>query len=257
MDLAALTFVVLTRNEERNLGECLASIPTGARILVYDAESTDATVQIARERGAQVVMGAWRGFAIARDAAEQSVTTEWLFILDADERVTQELRAELEELQPSGGIDAYEVPRANYFCGRWIRGAAWWPDRQVRMYRKGRARQAARDARSRAAGHVYYVAPGRTGQLGGRLIHNSYESIDDYRRRFKRYTDLEAAAGPASFLDLLASWLVMPLRAGWLLLWRRGLLDGWRGIYVSVASALYPAVVVTKAWRSGAGGRAA
>jgi glycosyltransferase involved in cell wall biosynthesis len=257
MDLAALTFVVLTRNEARNLGECLASIPADARVLIYDAESTDATLRIARERGAQIAVQAWRGFAIARDAAEQLVTTEWLFILDADERVTQELRTELQELQPSDGIDAYEVPRANYFCGRWIRGAAWWPDRQVRMYRKGRARQTARGARSLAAGHVYYVAPGRTAVLRGRLIHHSYESIDDYRRRFKQYTDLEASAGPASFGDLVVSWLVMPLRAGWLLLWRRGLLDGWRGIYVSIASALYPAVVVTKAWRAGAGGRAA
>ena len=255
MDLAALTFVVLTRNEERNLGDCLASIPTGARSLIYDAESTDATLRVARERGAQVAVEPWRGFAIARGAAEQLVTTQWLFILDADERVTEELRTELQALQLSDGIDAYEVPRANYFCGRWIRGAAWWPDRQVRMYRKGRARLTSRDERSLAAGHVYYVAPGRTGVLRGPLIHHSYESIDDYRRRFKRYTDLEAGAGPASFGDLVLSWLVMPLRAGWLLLGRRGLLDGWRGVYVSIASALYPAVVAAKAWR--AGGRAA
>lgn len=250
MKQADITFVILTKNEEHNIAACLASLPTGAAALVYDAESTDRTRAIAADAGARVATAPWRGVGVARDCAEQLVQTQWAFTLDADERVTPGLVAELESLQTSDAIDAYTIPRANYFCGKWIRGAAWWPDRQVRMYRKGRAHQTARDPRSRAAGHVYYVAQGRTADLDAHIIHHSYESVDDYRTRFKRYTDAEAGERPATLAEFAKAWLAMPVRAVWLLVWRRGVLDGWRGIYVSIASALYPAVVATKALRA-------
>lgn len=250
MDLTGVTFVILTKNEERNIVDCLRSIPAGAQALVYDAESTDRTRSLASDAGARVATAAWRGVGIARRSAEQLVRTEWIFVLDADERVTPGLAEELQHLQPAETIDAYTIPRANHFCGRWIRGAAWWPDRQVRMFRRGRAQLSARDARSEAAGHVFYAAPGRESALSGHIVHHSYESVDDYRRRFKKYTDLEAGARRATLRELAAAWLVMPLRTVWLLFGRAGLLDGWQGVYVSVASALYPAVVVTKAWRA-------
>jgi glycosyltransferase involved in cell wall biosynthesis len=250
MDAADITFVILTRDEEHNVAECLKSLPAGARALVFDSESTDRTLAIAAALGARVAVAPWRGVGPARAAAEQLVQTAWLFTLDADERVTPELASEIASLETSPQIDAYSIPRANYFGGRWIRGASWWPDRQVRMYRKGRATQTADNPRRRAAGHVYYEAPGRTAELRGHIIHHSYASVDDYRRKFKRYTDAEAGAHRASFGEFVAAWLVMPLRAAWLLTWRRGMLDGWAGVYVSVASALYPAVVATKALRT-------
>lgn len=250
MNAAAITVVVLTKNEEHNIADCLESLPAGAHALVYDAESTDATRQIAADRGARVAVAPWRGISAARNAAEQLVQTEWLFILDADERITPQLSGELTALQTSPSIDAYTIPRANYFCNKWIRGAGWWPDRQIRLYRRGRAQQSARDARSFAAGHIYYVAPGKTADLRGHIVHYSYASVEDYRTKFKRYTDAEAGDRPATLLELAKAWLVMPLRAAWLLVWRRGVLDGWQGLYVSVASALYPAVVATKAWRN-------
>lgn len=250
MDAAAITFVILTRDEERNIGDCLRSLPAGAKALVFDSESTDRTLAIAADLGARVAVAPWRGVGPARAAAEQLVRTEWLFTLDADERVSPQLAAEIGALDPPSQTDAYSIPRANYFGGQWIRGAAWWPDRRVRMYRKGRATQTAENARRQAAGHVYYEAPGRTSDLGGHVIHHSYESVDDYRRKFKRYTDAEAGARRASIGEFVAAWLVMPIRAAWLLTWRRGVLDGWTGVYVSVASALYPAVVATKALRT-------
>lgn len=250
MDVAGITFVVLTRDEERNIGDCLKSLPLGAQALVLDSESTDRTRSIAADMGARVAVAPWRGVGPARAAAEQLVQTQWVFTLDADERVTPALAAELAGLVPSDSIDAYSIPRANYFGDRWIRGAAWWPDRQVRMYRKGRASQAADSPRRHAAGHVYYEAPGRTAELRGHIIHLSYTSVDDYRRKFKRYTDAEAGAHRATLGEFVGAWLVMPVRAAWLLTWRRGVLDGWAGIYVSIASALYPAVVATKALRT-------
>ncbi|HEY7993189.1 MAG TPA: glycosyltransferase family 2 protein [Candidatus Eremiobacteraceae bacterium] len=250
MDPAGITFVVLTRDEERNIAECLRSLPSGAPALVFDSESTDRTRSIAADMGARVAVAPWRGVGPARAAAEQLVQTEWVFTLDADERVATPLAVEIAALEPSPAIDAYSIPRANYFGDQWIRGASWWPDRQVRMYRKGRASQKADNARRQAAGHVYYEAPGRTAELRGHVIHHSYASVDDYRRKFKHYTDAEAGAHRATFGEFVAAWLVMPIRAAWLLTWRRGVLDGWAGIYVSVASALYPAVVATKALRT-------
>ena len=250
MKSSDISFVILTKNEEINIAACLESLPSGSQALVYDAESTDRTRFIASDRGARVAVAPWRGVGLARESAEQLVQTEWVFTLDADERVTPGLSDELTALAASDAIDAYTIPRANHFCGKWIRGAAWWPDRQVRLYRKGRARQTSRDPRSRAAGHVYYIAPGRSADLAGHIVHYSYSSVADYRVRFKRYTDAEASARPSTFADFAKAWLVMPARALWLLVWRRGIFDGWRGVYVSIASALYPAVVVTKALRA-------
>ena len=250
MNPADVTFVILTKNEERNIADCLRSLPVGARALVYDAESADRTRTIAADMGARIAVAPWRGVGAARAAAEQLVQTPWLFILDADERMSPELAAEIPEQSDSPTVDAYTVPRANYFCDRWIRGAAWWPDRQVRLYRKGRARQASENDRRRAAGHVYYEAPGRTADLAGHVVHYSYATVADYRRKFKRYTDDEASAHASNIGAFVSAWLVVPLRAAWLLVGRRGALDGWRGVFVSVASALYPAVVETKALRT-------
>jgi glycosyltransferase involved in cell wall biosynthesis len=227
-------------------------MPDGAWRLVYDAESSDGTSNIARALGASFVSVPWRGFAQARSDACVMVTTPWTFMLDADERLTPELRDELLALDPPADVDGYLVARKNVFCGRWIRGAGWWPDRLVRLFRSGRARIEARHAESPASLHETWIVAGRCEQLKSPIEHQAYATSADYLRKFAHYTALEAhgSRDRTGAIAVIAAWAVVPIRAAWLLFARGGVLDGWRGLYVSVGSACYPAVVKWKA-RSG------
>lgn len=191
------------------------------------------------------------GFAQTRTDAAATVRTPWTFMIDADERLTPELRAEIAALEPPADVDAYSVSRMNFFCGHWVRGAGWWPDRLVRLFRTGRATIDSRNAGSARSVHETWRAAGKSAQLQAPLEHHSYPTIDSYREKFARYTALEADGlrGRASVSALIAAWLMLPLRVLWLMIGRRGLVDGWRGVYVCVASACYPAVVRWKARR--------
>lgn len=248
MNPADVTFVVLTKNEAARIDACLASVPSGCDMLVYDSESTDSTAQLAKARGARVVDGAWHGFAQTRLDAVALVATPWTFMLDADERVTPELSMELTALDPPAGVAAYSVPRRNYFCGKWIRGAGWWPDRLVRLFRTGHAGITSRHG-GEAALHETWQPDGASAPLASPLDHHSYATLADYRAKFERYTDIEASALPADPLAVVSSSSVFPLRALWLLFGRGAILDGWRGAYIAWCSALYPVAVAAKAAR--------
>jgi glycosyltransferase involved in cell wall biosynthesis len=252
MDPADITFVVLTKNEAARIGDCLASVPADAKTLVYDSTSTDGTAAIAADRGARVVDAPWRGFAQTRLDAAAMVDTPWTFMLDADERITPELSLELTSLDTPDGVDAYSVPRRNYFCGHWVRGAGWWPDRLVRLFRTGRANIQARGDGT-ASLHETWTIAGPSGALNAPLEHYSYDSLADYRDKFERYTDIEAAAATPDALALVSASSVMPLRALWLLLGRGAIADGWRGAYIAWCSALYPVAVAAKALRRSSG----
>jgi len=245
MRSADITFVILTRDEAADIGDSIASLPAGSKILVYDAESSDATRAIAAERGAQVVVAPWSGFVEARLSAARLVETTWTFMLDADERLSRALVDELLAIDEADDVSGYSMPRRNVVCGRWIRGAGWWPDRLVRLFRSGRAR-----LESRAGGlHERWRCDGRTQTLRAPIVHLSYPTLAEYRRKFAAYTGIEAGGRRSSLARVAGAWLLFPIRAAWLYGARGGILDGWQGAYVSAASAAYPAVVETKAWR--------
>lgn len=248
MRSADITFVILTKNEAANIAGCLGSLPAQSPAFVYDAQSQDTTVALARSLGAQIAVAPWQGYVQARLSAAGLVNTTWTFMLDADERVTPELAAELARLEPPADVAGYSVPRRNWFCGRWIRRAGWWPDRLVRLFRSGKATLKARGSDPSLGVHETWVPVGRCEELRAPLDHFSYASVSEYRRKFALYTNLEAKTTSASLAGVIGAWLIVPLRSVWLLLRRGGILDGWRGFYVCAGSAVYPAVVVTKSW---------
>ena len=246
-----ITFVVLTKNEAARIRSALGSVPRGSRILVCDSQSSDGTDQIARAAGAEVVDVPWRGFVQTRLDAAALVHTPWTFMLDADERLSAELASEIAAIEAPPEIVAYSIARRNWFCGRWIRGAGWWPDRLVRLFRTGRARLVAR-AGGEAALHETWQPDGQVSPLAHPVDHHSYPTFVDYRAKFERYTDIEAQAAPIDALALLRAAAVMPVRLLWLLLGRGAILDGWRGFAIAWYSALYPVAVAAKArtrWR--------
>ena len=241
-----ITFVVLTKNEAARIGACLASVPSECPVVVYDSQSADGTADLARGRGATVIDGPWRGFAQTRLDAAALVKTPWTFMLDADEQVSAELAAELASLDPPAEVAAYSVPRRNYFCGKWVRGAGWWPDRLVRLFHTGHAGITSRHG-GEASLHEMWQPDGPTAELASPIEHRSYTTLADYRAKFARYTDIEASAAPADPLAVVSASSLFPLRVLWLLIGRAAVLDGWRGVYIAWCSAFYPVVVAAKA----------
>lgn len=237
-----MTVVVLTRDEESRVSRALGSLPHGVAILVVDAQSCDRTRELAELYGARVIDRPWNGFVDARRFALAQVATPWAFAFDADEVLDEELADAI--LACAGTADGYTVARDTYFCGKPLR--MWCGERLLRLVRVAKARVEANPASGGGAElHERYVVDGPVEALGGRLLHFSYPTIDAYREKFVRYTDLEATGDPPH-----ADPLMVPLRFAHSLVVKGALLDGWRGVYVAWMSALYPAIASAKARRA-------
>ena len=140
--MVPLSAVLITKNEEDMLGEAIESVRFCDEIVVVDSGSTDRTRGIARALGARVMVNApWPGFVAQRNVAVDAARHDWVLALDADERITPDLRDEIQALRQRGfGAAGYRIPRAAFYLGRWIRATDWWPDPQVRLFDRRRAR---------------------------------------------------------------------------------------------------------------------
>jgi glycosyltransferase involved in cell wall biosynthesis len=230
-----LAAVVLTKNEEPHIAECLDSLAWADECVVFDDLSTDRTVEIAEARGARVELHRLETFATQREAALEKVQADWILFVDADERATPELAAEVRHVIALRGIEAragWWIPRHNYMIGHRMRGGGWYPDYQLRLLRRGKARyDPARPV------HEIVKLDGEAGYLENVLIHYNYDSLAQFRLKSSRYTHLEARAlheGGTS----VRPWTygTMPLRE----FWRRFVtLKGYKDhVYGLVFSAL-------------------
>lgn len=226
--MAHLTAVILSQNEADRIGDCLRSLSFCDAIVVVDSGSTDQTVQLARAAGATVVETDWPGFVAQKNRAMQFATGEWVLSVDADELVDATLATEIQNAVVAGRFDGYEVSRRNTWLGHVLSGGFAWPDRRVRLVRRERACWEGRDPHDRLA------VDGPVGRLEGELLHDSYRSLADHLARIERYTRIDARRG---------GWHDVLLRPAWhlfqALILRRGLRDGWVGIFYALLGALY------------------
>jgi glycosyltransferase involved in cell wall biosynthesis len=234
----------------------LSRLPSGARVFVLDAESTDDTVAVARAHGAEVETRRWTGFVTARRYALGRVLTPWALMLDADEVLDETLGTAIARPSTGSGqadpssnsgqeVAGYRVRRMTMLCGRTVRTAGWSNERLLRLIRTDRARVAAN--RTGAQVHETWSVDGTVGDLPGAILHDSYPTVASYRAKFDRYTSVEAEAVAPSRIGFLGSVAMMPLRFAWSLLRYGGWRDGWRGLFVAWESARYRAVVRAKA----------
>jgi glycosyltransferase involved in cell wall biosynthesis len=227
---------VVTRNEAERLRPCLESVAWADEIVVVDAESQDKTVAVAREFTDRVFVRPWPGFAAQKNFALAQATGDWVLALDADEEVSVELRGEIGRvLEDPASLEGYAVPRRNLFWGRWVRHGGFYPDWQLRLFRRGRGRFVER------AVHEAVVVEGRVGRLRGPLLHRSYRDVSDLVQRADRYSTLAAedwlrARRSARTPDLI----LRPLgRFVSMYVCRLGFLDGWRGLLLAGLYAYY------------------
>ena len=188
---APVSVLVPTLNEERNLADCLESVRWADEIIVFDSHSDDATLTIAEAAGVQVVQRRFDDFATHKNWALGSIDfrNDWIFILDADERVTPELEAEIRQVTTDPRAKCgYYIARRNIFAGRWIRRANMYPDHQLRLIRRGRCRYEARIV------HEHMVCDAVTGVLDAPVVHHDDKGIERYVDRHNTYSSLEAVA---------------------------------------------------------------
>jgi glycosyltransferase involved in cell wall biosynthesis len=243
-----VTATIITLNESANLAAALESVRWADEVIVVDAESTDDTVAIARRHTDRVIVRPWPGYIDQKNFAAAQASHDWIFSLDADERVTPALADEIRALVAAGPARAgYRVPRVSRYLGRWIRSTDWYPDYQLRLYDRRRARWAGRYV------HESVQAEGEAGRLRADLEHYPYRDVSHHLRTIERYSSLAARqlfedgrrTGPLR--------IVLHADAAFLrnYLLRGGITDGAPGLIVSLLNSYYVAMKFVKLWEAG------
>ena len=246
-DLSTVACVVITKNEEANIQDCLGSVQWANELIVVDAESCDKTVELACACGGKVSVRPWPGFGLQKNFGMAQASSDWILILDADERVTEELRDEvrtcLERWRPGAAV-AYRIPRRNFFYGAWVRGGGVYPDYQVRLFRRGIAQY------NDVAVHENLIVDGEIGTLVEHIDHYTERRIQDHFKKFGLYTTLAAqekakTVRTVRWIDLVFRPLVVWVKT-YVLKW--GFRDGVRGLIVCVFASMYTFVKYAKLW---------
>ena len=231
----SVTAIVPTLNEEENIQACLESLAWADRRVVFDCYSTDQTVQLARHAGADVLQHPFEDYAQFHNAAMDRMEASWILFVDADERVTPELAAEIEAVTAADPEEVlWWIPRHNYIFGRLTKGAGWYPDYQARLLRRGHVRW-------ERPVHEIAIADGPEGYLENPLIHFNYDDLADFEARQERYNRYDARI---LFQNRVRPRPYTPytqfIRHFW---WRfvtlRGYKEGFHGLQLSLLTAYY------------------
>ena len=240
-----VSVTIITRNEAADIAAALASASWADELIVVDSGSTDETVAIARQHTNHVVVQEWAGYAAQKNYAASLASHDWILSLDADERVTPALAAEIQRtLREVPGLQAFRIPRVTRHLGRWIRTTDWYPDHQVRLYDRRSAQWTGRYV------HESLTVTGGIGQLEGDLEHYAYRDIADHLETIDRYTTY--AARQMREDGRQAGWLEIaghpPLAFLRNYLLKGGITDGVPGLVISAMNAYYVFLKFAKLW---------
>jgi glycosyltransferase involved in cell wall biosynthesis len=250
-----LSVVIITHNEEVNIARTLNSVAplvqdAAGEVIVVDSGSTDRTVDIAKSLGANVFVEPWKGFAAQKNSAIDKASGEWILSLDADEELSRPAQAFLSKFLARPGADqpgGVFFSRRNYFLGRWIRHGGFYPDKKLRLFRRGNGR-----FEDRLVHEDVLLAPGlRTEDPGGiDLIHRAYPTFVAYLEHMNRYSSLGAEmavekgrrSGPVDIvLRPMATFFYNYF-------FRLGFLDGREGLLLHLSHSVYVFWKYTKVW---------
>lgn len=247
--MANISVVINTWNEEENLPRALASIKSLAdEIIVVDMESTDRTVEIAKKEGAKVYSHKPTGYVEpARNFAIRQAQGEHILVLDADEEIPPRLARKLKQLAAKLRADFYRIPRKNIIFGKWIKYTRWWPDYNIRFFKKGTV----------SWSEVIHSVPETKGegqdlpaQEKFAIIHHNYNSISQYLERLVRYTDIQAKEKTKSGYNFSWKDLISKPTGEFIsrFLVSEGYKDGVHGLALSLLQAVSELVLYLKVW---------
>lgn len=240
-----LSVAIATFNEENNLADCLKSVEGLAdEIVIVDGSSKDSTVDIARTFGAKIKITTNKKiFHINKQMAIDLCTKDWILQLDADERVTKELKEEIISiLKLTKTKEGYYIPRKNSFLGKFLLKGGQYPDYTVRFYQRGKGRLPQKDV------HEQAVITGEIGYLKNSLLHYPYDNFFSYLKKWNRYNDIlasqikEELGGKALAYKIILGLVYLTIKPSyWFLMTyirHKGFMDSWQGFLFSLFSAL-------------------
>ena len=241
-----LTVTVITYNEAEHIAAALDSVAWADEIIVVDSGSTDGTAEIARARATRVISREWPGYSAQKNFAADQASNDWVLSMDADERVTPALAAEIRELLGRGpALKGYRIRRVSFYLGQWVRSTDWFPDFQLRLY----DRRAGRWNGMRIH-ESFRLKEGEPGRLRGELEHYAYRDISHHLRKIDAYTTLIAQQwyeeGRRTSLPAMVVHPWFAFVRNYLL--RAGFKDGRVGFIVSTLNAYYVFLKLAKLW---------
>lgn len=249
--MADLTATIITYNEEKTIQACLESLTWAKEIVVVDSGSSDRTLEICRGYTDKIVCHPWVGFIEQKNFAVSLATYDWILNIDADERVSEELRHAIERELVAPRHDGYWIARRNYFLGRWIRHGGWYPDRVLRLFDRRTGRFGGLNP------HAYFVIPeGSVGFIDSDLIHYTYQDLSQYLQKQDWYSGISAServkwgrrSGSITQIELL---LRAMLKFVQVYLLKRGFLDGMHGWIVAAGASYFNIFKYAKVWEAG------
>jgi glycosyltransferase involved in cell wall biosynthesis len=183
-----LSIAIITKNEEDNIRSCLQSVSFAKQIVVVDSGSTDKTLELAAEFGCEIYSEGWHGFGFQKQLAIEKCRLPWILVLDADERIPPDTADIIKKIVINSDVKetGFSFPRKNYFQGRWIKHAGWWPDRIVRLFRKGAGKM------SEAVVHESVEVEGDIGALDVVIEHYTESRLNKIIQKIDRYSTLGA-----------------------------------------------------------------
>lgn len=236
--MASLSVIVITKNEAHNIESCLRSVSFADQLVVLDSGSTDGTVELARGLGADVSINTdWQGFGLQKNRALALARSDWVLSIDADETVTEALKAEIQSTllasAPTPAFDVYSLPRLSSYCGQYMHHSGWYPDRVRRLFKRDMATFSADLV------HEKVLTNRPVGQLTQHLLHNSFQNFEAVLDKLNRYSSagaqvLFARGRKASLGKALAHGLWAFFRTYVL---RLGFLDGRMGLVLAISNA--------------------
>ncbi|MDP2097301.1 MAG: glycosyltransferase family 2 protein [Methylobacter sp.] len=228
-----LSVVIVTKNEARNIEDCLKSAAWADEVIVLDSGSSDDTVKLAVAAGARVIETDWPGYGPQQNRGIDAASYEWVYSLDADERITPQLAAEIRHAIEGNAFNVFDVPRSSLFVNRFMRHSGWWPDRTRRLFRKGRARFTEHKI------HANLATQDPVGHLKEAMTHYSFFDYHSVVEKMNRYSsgsaeDLNAAGKRGSLAAAIGHGLWTFIRTYFI---KAGFLDGQPGLILAIANA--------------------
>ncbi len=243
---ARLSGCIITYNEAHRIVDCIRSLDFCDEVLVVDAGSSDATAKLAAHCGARVLTHRWPGYRSQKQFAVDHAANDFVLSVDADERVTPELRAEIVSLRAARfpGFSGWTIPRLTEYCGRFLRHGNSYPDRTIRLFDRRLGRWSGYEV------HESFKVTGPAAALSGHLEHYSYRDLDDHLGRMHRYAtlmagELQRAGRHKSLGAVMVNPLWRFLRG---MIIKRGFLDGWRGLAFHIVEARYVQEKYLRLW---------
>jgi glycosyltransferase involved in cell wall biosynthesis len=239
-----VTAVIAAHDESANIEACIASVEWASEVIVVENDSIDDTIDRARGAGATVISPRFTTIGGSRNHGIERARTPWVFVVDADERCTPELAAEIAKvIDKPANHSAFRVPRRNFFLGKEIRHGGWGSDRPIRLFRK--------ELRYNASlVHEHVNVTGETGELRNALLHYTYTSLDQYFEKFNRYSRWWAEQNHARGRrgSAAAAVLKPPARFFGMYLLKGGFLDGAHGLLLACLAAASVMAKYARLW---------